>query len=131
MADVTFSGLTMAKDITIYAVAGDTGTLLALAKKHDVPIPCQCQDGNCGSCLVKITYLDDKKPMAVALTDKEKLTLSINGKLTKKELEEAEVNDMPPRYRLACQYIVRDENILVEFSGEPGVEIDLRRPAKV
>jgi hypothetical protein len=32
---------------------------------------------------------------------------------------------------LACQYIVRDENILVEFSGEPGVEIDLRRPAKL
>ncbi|MFN3078179.1 MAG: ferredoxin, partial [Alphaproteobacteria bacterium] len=26
-----------------------------------------------------------------------------------------------------CQYIVRDEDILVEFSGEPGVEIDLRR----
>jgi len=28
---------------------------------------------------------------------------------------------------LACQYIVRNENIMVEFSGEPGVEIDLRR----
>ena len=37
-----------------------------------------------------------------------------------------EVEDMPPPYRLACQYIVRDEDILVEFSGEPGVEIDLR-----
>lgn len=127
MADVTFSGLNMAKDITVYAVAGHTGTLLALAKANNIPIPLQCQDGNCGSCLVKITYLGDKKPMAVALTDKEKLTLSVNGKLTKQELEDAEVRDIPPRYRLACQYIVRDEDILVEFSGEPGVEIDLRR----
>ncbi|MBY0432039.1 MAG: (2Fe-2S)-binding protein [Rhodospirillales bacterium] len=126
MANITFSGLTMDRDVTVYAVAGG-GTLLALAKKNEIPIPDQCQDGNCGSCLVKITYLGDKPPMAVSLTDKEKLTLSVNGKLTKEQLREAEVNDRAPPYRLACQYIVRDEDILVEFSGEPGVEIDLRR----
>jgi hypothetical protein len=34
---------------------------------------------------------------------------------------------MPPPFRLACQYLVQDEDILVEFTGEPGVEIDLRR----
>jgi hypothetical protein len=38
---------------------------------------------------------------------------------------------MPPPYRLACQYIIRHEDILVEFSGEPGVEIDLRKPKTV
>ena len=127
MADVTFSGPLLDKDMTVYAVAGDTGTLLALAKKNNVPIPFQCQDGECGSCLVKITNLDNKAPMAIALTQKEKTTLSVNGKLTKEDLEKAEVSDIPPRYRLACQYIVRNENIMVEFSGEPGVEIDLRR----
>jgi len=127
MADVTFSGPPLAKDMTVYAVAGHTGTLLALAKKNDVPIPFQCQDGECGSCLVKITNLDSKPPMAIALTQKEKATLSINGKLTREDVEKAEVSDIPPRYRLACQYVVRDENIMVEFSGEPGVEIDLRR----
>ncbi|MBF0334891.1 MAG: (2Fe-2S)-binding protein [Alphaproteobacteria bacterium] len=127
MANVTFSGLVLAKDITVYAVAGDTGTLLALAKKHEVPIPFQCQDGECGSCLVKITTLGDKRPLAVALTEKEKLTLSVNGKLSKALLEAAEVSDIPPPYRLACQYIVRDEDILVEFTGEAGVEIDLRK----
>ena len=130
MANITFTGLNLGKDITVYGTAGDTGTLLALAKKHNIPIPFQCQDGNCGSCLVKITYLDDKRPLAIALTEKEKLTLSVNGKLTRERLEQAEVNDVPPPYRLACQYIVRDENILVEFTGEPGVEVDLRRPAK-
>ncbi|HLO75061.1 MAG TPA: 2Fe-2S iron-sulfur cluster-binding protein [Magnetospirillum sp.] len=126
MANVTFSGPTLPKNVTVYAVA-DTQTLLALAKKHDIAIPFQCQDGECGSCLIKVTHLGSNKPKAIHLTDKEKLTLSVNGKLSKDVLEQAEVNDMPPPYRLACQYLVQDEDILVEFTGEPGVEIDLRR----
>ena len=130
MATVTFSGITLTKDITVYGVAGDRGTLLALAKKNDIPIPCQCQDGECGSCLVKITHLGNKTPLAVDLTEKEKLTLSINGKLTREALHACENDHLTPPYRLACQYIVRDEDILVEFSGEPGVEIDLRRSKK-
>lgn len=128
MANVTFSGPTLSKDITVYAVAGDTGTLLSLAKKHEIAIPFQCQDGACGSCLVKITNLDtNKAPLAVDLTEKEKVTLSVNGKLSKDLLQAAENDHRPPPYRLACQYIVRDENILVQFTGEPGVEIELRK----
>jgi len=126
MANVTFSGPTLKKNITVYAVA-DTGTLLALAKKNTIAMPFQCQDGECGSCLIKVTHLGPNKPKAITLTDKEKLTLSVNGKLSKETLEKAEVDDMPPPYRLACQYLVQDEDILVEFTGEPGVEIDLRR----
>lgn len=127
MANVTFSGPTLEKNITVYAVAGDNGTLLAVAKANKIDIPFQCQDGECGSCLIKVTHLGDNAPKAIALTDKEKLTLSVNGKLTKELLAKIEVEDMPPPFRLACQYIVRDEDILVEFSGEAGVEIDLRR----
>jgi ferredoxin len=127
VANVTFSGPPLEKDITVYAIAGDNGTLLALAKKHEIPIPFQCQDGECGSCLIKVTPLSGKGPKAQALTDKEKLTLSVNGKLTREWLAKAEVEDIPPPYRLACQYIVLDQDILVEFTGEPGVEIDLRR----
>lgn len=127
MANVTFSGTCLEKDITVYAVAGDTKTILSVAQKNNIAIPFQCQDGNCGSCLVKVTYLGTNAPKAIALTEKEKTTLSVNGKLNKDLLAAAEVNDMPPPYRLACQYIVRDEDILVEFTGEPGVEIDLRK----
>ena len=127
MANITFSSPTLPKMVTIYAVAGDTSTLLALAKANNIPIPFQCQDGNCGSCLIKVTYLGNTKPKAVHLTEKEKTALSVNGKLTKEVLAKAEVDDMPPPYRLACQYIARDEDIMVEFSGEPGVEIDLRK----
>lgn len=127
MANVTFSGPTLEKNITVYAVAGDNGTLLAVAKANNIAIPFQCQDGECGSCLIKVTHLGQNSPKAIHLTDKEKLTLSVNGKLSKELLAKSEVEDMPPPYRLACQYIVRDEDILVEFSGEAGVEIDLRR----
>jgi len=129
MANVTFSGPTLPKDLTVYAIAGDTGTLLALAKANNIPIPFQCQDGECGSCLVKVTYLDRKAPMAVDLTEKEKVTLSVNGKLTKDLLAAAETDHRPPPYRLACQFIVRDENIRIEFTGEPGVEPELRKSA--
>ncbi len=127
MPNVTFSAPIMDKDVTVYAVAGDAHTLLAIAKKNNIPIPCQCEDGKCGSCLVKITVKSGKAPLGQMLDEKEKLTLSVNGKLSKKLLEEMEVHHHTPPYRLACQYIVLDEDILVEFSGEPGVEIELRR----
>ena len=90
----------MAKDVTLYAVAGDRGTLLALAKEHKLPIPFDCGDGNCGSCLVEIKHLGANKPYGLALTEKEKEMLRQLGKITPAEIENAETNDMPPRYRL-------------------------------
>lgn len=118
MANVTFKSPVMAKDVTLYAVAGDRGTLLALAKEHKLPIPFDCGDGNCGSCLVEIKHLGTNKPYGLALTEKEKEMLRQLGKITPAEIENAETNDMPPRYRLACQYFVRDEDIAVIFAGD-------------
>ena len=118
MANVTFSSPKMAKDITVYAIAGDRGTVLGVAKEHKVPIPFDCQDGECGSCLIEVTHLDPSVRYGIALTEKEKEMLKQLGKITKQELVDAEVNDMPPRYRLACQYFVRDEDILVSFAGD-------------
>jgi rubrerythrin/ferredoxin len=118
MANVTFSSPVMPKDITVYAVAGHRGTLLAIAKAHKIPIPFDCQDGECGSCQVKVTHMAHSKRMGIALTEKEKELLRQLGKITKQEIMEAEVNDMPPRVRLACQYFVRDEDILVTFEGD-------------
>ncbi len=119
MAQVTFSSPLLREDTTIYAVAGDTGTILALAKSHKVPIPFDCQDGECGSCLVEVEHLSGQQ-MGEALTEKEKSLLRSLGKLTKEDIERAEVRDLMPRWRLACQYVVRDENIRVTFTGEPG-----------
>jgi rubrerythrin/ferredoxin len=118
VANVTFSSPMMARDITVYAVAGDRGTILALAKAHKVPIPFDCQDGECGSCLVKVDHFNTHAKYAIALTDKEKENLRQLGKITKEEIRNAEVNDMPPPYRLACQCFVRNEDILVTFAGD-------------
>jgi rubrerythrin/ferredoxin len=118
MANVTFSSPVMARDVTVYAVAGDRGTLLALAKEHRIPIPFDCQDGECGSCLVEVRQLTQGAPYGIALTEKEKEMLRQLGKITREEIMNAEVNDMPPRHRLACQCFVRNEDIFVAFEGD-------------
>jgi rubrerythrin/ferredoxin len=124
MAMVTFSSPLMPRDITVYAVAGERGTLLALAKANDIPIPFDCQDGECGSCLVEIKHYRPGVRYGIALTEKEKEMLKQLGKITKQEIMDAEVNDMPPRHRLACQCFVRDEDIEVVFEG------DVTKPVK-
>jgi ferredoxin/rubrerythrin len=118
VANVTFSSPVMAKDVTVYAVAGDRGTILAVAKAHKIPIPFDCQDGECGSCLVQVTHLNPEAKYAIALTEKEKEMLRQLGKITRAEIQAAEVSDMPPRYRLACQCFVRNEDIIVTFEGD-------------
>lgn len=118
MSNVTFSSPVMARDVTVYAVAGDRGTILAVAKAHKIPIPFDCQDGECGSCLVEVRHLSPHRKYGVALTEKEKEVLRQLGKISRQEIEDAEVNDMPPRYRLACQCFIRDEDILVSFEGD-------------
>jgi len=50
--------------------------------------------------------------------EKEKEMLRQLGKITRAEILNAEVNDMPPRYRLACQCFVRNEDIIVTFEGD-------------
>ncbi len=114
-----FSSPVLAKDVTVYAVAGDTKTILSVAEAHKIKIPCDCRDGECGSCLIKVTPLE-KGNMAAALTEKEKAKLKELGRITEAEIARAEVDDVMPTYRLACQYIVRDQDILVEFTGSPG-----------
>ncbi len=118
MANVTFSSPAMARDTTVYAVAGDRGTLLGLAKAHHIPIPHDCQDGECGSCLVEVRHVAHHVRSGVALTEKEKEMLKQLGKISRQEIMDAEVNDLPPKHRLACQCFVRNEDIVVSFEGD-------------
>lgn len=115
MANVTFVSPALKKDITVYATAGDCSTLLSVAKTHNIPVHFECENGECGSCAVQITVLGNKPPLGVNLTEKEKTVLKLSGKITREQIEAAETNDMPPPWRLACQFIVRDEDILVRF----------------
>lgn len=120
MANITFSSPIMSKDRTVYAVAGDTKSILAVAEDNQIPIPFECKDGNCGSCLIEVTYLGDNTRHGMALTEKEKSKLKELHVITAAEIETAEVNDLPPKQRLACQFIARNEDVLVSFTGTPG-----------
>ena len=53
--------------------------------------------------------------MGGPLTEKEKEVLRVSGKISKEEMEQMIVDDLPSPWRLACQMIVRDEDILVEY----------------
>ena len=119
MPNVTFESPLLHKNVTVYAVAGDTHTVLAVAEANKVAIPHDCRDGECGSCLIEVVTLTGKT-MGSLLTEKEKAQLKSLGKITADEIQRAEVEDIAPRFRLACQYVVRDQDILVKFSGEPG-----------
>lgn len=119
MPNVTFSSPLLHKNITVYAIAGDTHTILSVAEANKIPIPHDCKDGECGSCLIEVLPLSGKT-MGSLLTEKEKKQLKFLGKITADEIRAAEVEDIAPRFRLACQYVVRDQDILVKFSGEPG-----------
>ncbi|TXR53201.1 2Fe-2S iron-sulfur cluster-binding protein [Reinekea thalattae] len=120
MATVYFTSPIMKKNLKVEATTGDRKALLGVIKKHNVPVPHECEDGECGSCLVKVTHLDGDRIKGVMLTDKERMALKSLGKITPKEEENASVHDLPPTYRLACQTMLTDEDILVEFTGEPG-----------
>ncbi len=121
MANITFSS-PLHKDITVYAVAGShTQTILQLAKDKHIPIDFSCGDGECGTCLVKVSSVDKDSHnryghMGGALNEREIKVLKGMGKITQEQIEQMYVDDLPStEWRLACQYIVRDEDILVEY----------------
>lgn len=115
MANVTFTSPKLKKDITIYATAGDCSTLLSVAREHNIPLNFECENGECGSCAVQVSVLENKQPLGINLTEKEKTVLKLSSKISKDQIAAAETKDIPPPWRLACQFIVRNEDILVSF----------------
>lgn len=116
MALVTFTSPEY-RDKTVYAVAGShTQTILKLALENKIPINFQCEDGECGTCVVKVSSIDKKhQRMGGPLTEKEKTVLKEIGKVTGEDLDKMIIDDLPSEWRLACQMIVRDEDIRVEY----------------
>ncbi len=104
-------------EIEIYAPAGShKRTILSLAKEYKVPISFDCQDGECGTCAIRVTdAAGNPTHMATHMTEKEKTVLREIGKISKEELERVIVDDMPSEWRLACQMIMRDEDIRVTY----------------
>jgi ferredoxin len=120
MALITFTSH-MHKDKTVYAVAGSNRqTVLSLAKEHHIPIDFGCENGDCGTCLVKVSSVDTKRsPMGKPLTDHEVRVLKEMGHISQAEIDKMYVDDLcPTQWRLACQMVLRDEDILVEYPSK-------------
>lgn len=117
MPKVTFSSPVLEHAVTVKA---DTHqAILELAEANGVPLPRACHKGDCAACTIEVLTLSGKT-IGSELTDKEKRRLALDGHLSIEELRLAEQSEIAPRYRLACQYVVGYEDILVRFSGKPG-----------
>ena len=118
VATIQFSSPAGTSTVTVDVAPGERRTLLAVARENGVPIPFDCQAGECGSCLV---HVDTKSHDRMApLSPNEASLLRLMCMLTDGEIEDAKIHGIPPAVRLACQYELRDEQIVVYFTGEPG-----------
>jgi ferredoxin len=117
MPKVTFSSPVLEHAVTVKA---DTEqAILSLAEANNIPLPRACHSGDCAACTIEVLTLSGKT-IGSELTEKEKRRLPLDGRLSIDELRLAEQSEVAPRYRLACQYMVGFEDILVWFSGKPG-----------
>lgn len=105
------------EELTVYVpAASHKKTILSVAKQYKVPIKFECEDGECGSCAIRVTNMEGGLTnMGAHLTEKEKNVLREIGKISREDMERVIVDDIPTEWRLACQMIVRDEDIRVEY----------------
>jgi ferredoxin len=120
LATIRFISPGMDRRVTVDVRPGVPTTLLWVAREHQVPIPFNCHSGDCGSCLVHVeTIAVGSKPVS-PLTDVERLVLKAAQRVTAEDIVEAEGRGVSPRARLACQYRLGGEEIVVSFESELG-----------
>lgn len=116
MGIVTFLTLPLMDKLAVKVNATEKRTLLSLIKEYNLPKECTCGEGKCGTCAVKVAPLRRQTgARTVMLSDEERNTLFMAGKLSKQQYESGKLPDIPPLWRLACQYVVTDEEIMVAF----------------
>jgi ferredoxin len=112
MAKVIFIGFDKAKDGLYHAAIGEP--ILRLAKNNGIPLNFECQDGECGSCLIKYENIADQEPTNY-IDDKELDKLIELGVLKKKDAEYHQQFTISPTVRLACQTLVKGDVIIKPF----------------
>ncbi|MDR3391285.1 MAG: 2Fe-2S iron-sulfur cluster-binding protein [Sulfuriferula sp.] len=114
MGNVTFLGMKLSDRVEVDVACDAGGSLLDLALEHRIPLPCDCMRGNCGACAVKVAPLRCETSM-IRLSDRERYLLLTAGKISKVQYHANSLPDHPPLWRLACEYQVADEKIMVAF----------------
>ncbi len=87
-------------------------TLLAIARDHGIPILFNCEAGGCAACIVHVEPAPDAPPPVLSF--EEHFLLDAMGRLH--DRPEGDGAGARPGFRLACQYVVGDEDIRVDFA---------------
>ena len=112
MAKVIFIGFDKNKDGLYFAAKGEP--IIRLAKENGIPINYECEDGDCGSCLIKYENIEDEEPTNY-IDDKELNKLIELGVLKSKDAEHFQQFTISPKVRLACQTLVKGDVISKPF----------------
>jgi ferredoxin len=114
MSKVTFLGPPLYDQFVVHIAPPGRSSLLNLARKLRLSLRNRCREGVCGACAVKVAVLHRQSgSQTVRLSAEEKTVLYQAGKLTREQYESEGLADNPPLWRLACQYVVQEEDILV------------------
>lgn len=120
MTTITFSSPKLTKTVQVNKAERNGKTVLSIAKEHGVPIPFNCEGGACSACLIDVDVVSERHLTTVELTEQEKLVLKVMGELTDEDIKAAQSEGVPPKCRLACQYRIGNEDIVVRFSSDLG-----------
>jgi ferredoxin len=112
MAKVIFMGFDQNKDGLYFAAKGEP--IIRLAKENGIPINFECEDGDCGNCLIKYENIEDAEPTNY-IDDKELDKLIELGVLKSKDAEHCQQFTISPKVRLACQTLVKGDVIIKPF----------------
>lgn len=104
MFHVTFQGFGDNK--TVDAIPGDI--LLRVAEANGIKLNKDCEDGMCGSCIVKVEE-EVSEPLTYIMELKEINTLIELGALTREQSEQLIQDTVSHKFRLACQYLVKGD----------------------
>jgi ferredoxin len=114
MASVTLLKPDLREPLTVEVRSQENRTLLSLLTQLKQFDPCVCDRKLCGECAVKVVpKTHGRKAPAVDLGDYERTVLMEAGKLSREQYEAKHIPASPSLWRLACQYVLRYEEIIV------------------
>jgi len=114
MAKVIFMHFSEKTDGIYDAKIGEP--LVRLAKEKGVPLPLECEDGQCGSCLVSVESIESEEPTSY-MEDMELDKLVELGAITAKEANSCQQFTVAPKVRLACQMLVKGDILIKPYKG--------------
>ncbi len=105
---------------SIVSSDGRMPTVLSVARQAGVGVLFNCEVGDCAACIVGVRTLRAPAQGVFPLTDKERFLLRAMGRLTDADIADADAGRRPANVRLACQYRVGDEHIIVDYGHAMG-----------